>query len=167
MQKLGVTVRIVFSPLCTHTSESRHSSLYKCTLRSSPDKRNTVSHLPSARILWQGATMGKAKTHTRNEIGDSLRVCELERDEFQVQWLPILCTEQQYRSTTVSTSGWVGTETWIEGQGQRRRDKDRDGGTRTETEGQGQGLGQVGCGRTCDLFPLKGCIWVTMNSIQV
>ena len=117
MQKLGVTVRIVFSPLCTHTSESRHSSLYKCTLRSSPDKRNTVSHLPSARILWQGTTIGKAKTHTPNEIGDSLRVCELERDEFQVQWLPILCTEQQYSSTTVSTSG---------GWGQRRRDRDRD-----------------------------------------
>ena len=70
--------------------------------------------------------MGKAKTHTRNEIGDSLRVCELERDEFQVQWLPILCTEQQYSSTTVSTSGWMGTETWTEGQGQRRRDRDRD-----------------------------------------
>ena len=140
MQKLGVTVRIVFSPLCTHTSESRHSSLYKCTLRSSPDKRNTVSHLPSARILWQGTTIGKAKTHTPNEIGDSLRVCELERDEFQVQWLPILCTEQQYSSTTVSTSG---------GWGQRhgQRDKDRDGGT-------GTGIGTGGLWTHLRSFPI-------------
>ena len=62
MQKLGVTVKTVFSSMYTHTSDSRHSSLYKCTLRSSPDKRNTVSHLPSARILWQGTMTGEAKT---------------------------------------------------------------------------------------------------------
>ena len=41
-----------------------------------------------------------------------------------------------------------------EGQGERRRDRDRD-------------RGQVGCGRTCNLFPLEGCIRITVDSIQV
>lgn len=94
----GSQLEKYFSHVHTHTSESRHSSLYKCTLRSSPDKRNTVSHLPSTRILWQGNLKMMGKTTQAVKLRNSLRVCELEWDEFQVQWLPILWKEEEQYS---------------------------------------------------------------------
>ena len=133
MQKLGVTVRGVFLP-CTHTY-LWESPFFSVQVHFEVISRQEEHRLPLTfnknSVARKLKMMGKT-THTV-KWRNSLRVCELEWDEFQVQWLPILWNEeQQCSSTTVSTSG-----------------------------------GWEDCGRTCDLFPLKGCIWVTMDSVQV
>ena len=121
------------------TSE-RHSSRYKCTLRSSPARRNTVSHLSSAKILQQERGTNKEvhteSSHVTHWVCVSWKGMNFRFKGCQSSVYRDSCRSKSMKMYVCKCCGWP--------------------------------YGKTDSSLlTCNFFPLKGFVWITVDPIQV